>query len=622
MPKPPKRLNNTDKFSTFLVDNRQGDNRFLWKTEANLRRNLVLYQKYNPLFAELFIEPDRESEISQFWLNLALNDTPTAQDWEPPNRKFMALKHLAAYLDESCYWSVKEVCGNYSRPWEDYFAIARDSFHNPVRFTNILQNYNPDRGANLVTYINRALTNIIKDEAQVKKFSPWRLLAQKTDQKLTEALKANGEKEPYISLVLVARNFFKKVYHTKRTQNPNFVPGKRWLEPTPEDFDEVANIYNQYRLLPAAPHAVSVNGITVTGATIKNWMETCITALQNQLKSIPEDSLESLIDAQRESEFKQLYSSDPSGYQDLSLSEQLEEKESLIVKEVKDNSNQERQKINAIFEEQIRSIQAKVEKEIQRGKLRTLHKKIPLLRYGLGFKQQPIACILGINQSNIYHHISGYYEQPLIKALAGIYAETQWVETYVSQWLIKDFAAPLNSDYIQAALVENFGKFPSEYREVLQLRFGYKLTEQQISQRLSLTELAVQERIRNAQTCLEAELIKNLETWRKDLVESWLGKFYQSQVYAVLEAAIANFPHDLQNLVKYRYRLEFTDAQTANQLQCDENQVSEGIYLVKIQLQNALVKWLQANLDIVLERSAEFSRISQVVEAWLNNLYK
>lgn len=237
MPKPPERLNNTDKFSTFIVvDNRQGDRVLQWQTQANLRRNLALYQKYNPQFAALFIDQAQDSEVAQFWLNLALNDAPPAQDWEPANRKLLALEHLAAYLDKICYWAAKNVCGNYSdRPWEkweDYFAIARNSFYNPDKFINFLQKYNPDRGANLETYMKGVLTNTIKDKAQVDKFSIWRSLYKKTDEKLRAALKANGNIEPHISLVIFAHTYFKKVYRINRTQNPHYVPGEKWLEPT------------------------------------------------------------------------------------------------------------------------------------------------------------------------------------------------------------------------------------------------------------------------------------------------------------------------------------------------------------------------------------------------------
>src|SRR4028118_1111903 len=108
----------------------------------------------------------------------------------------------------------------------------------------------------------------------------------------------------------------------------------------------------------------------------------------------------------------------------------------------------------------------------------------------------------------------------------------QWVTDYVFEWLHKNFRAPLHSDLIQVALVQAIKELESEEQEVLHLRYGQQIAEEKIATELGIDLLAVSTIISQAQQKLQANLIKVLNTWVKEYVETWLVKFYKALISA------------------------------------------------------------------------------------------
>jgi hypothetical protein len=105
----------------------------------------------------------------------------------------------------------------------------------------------------------------------------------------------------------------------------------------------------------------------------------------------------------------------------------------------------------------------------------------------------------------------------------------------VVTWLQKNFRAPLRSDLIQAALVQATKELDSKEQEVLHLRYGQQIAEENIASQLDMNLLEVTDTISQAQHKLQAKLIKNLNIWQKELVTNWLKKFYQAQILAVCQ---------------------------------------------------------------------------------------
>ncbi|MBD2183694.1 hypothetical protein H6S82_11285 [Planktothrix sp. FACHB-1355] len=601
IPRLPERPNNIDKFCTYLcIVERNGRMAIEWKDRLYLKRNLELYAAKAPEFANLCRQQDKGRGMALFWMNVALNE---------PHSAMLALEHLAAYFEASCYQAAKNVWQKSSdRPWEEYLDIARFMIYHKENFLKVLEKYDLERKVNLDTYIHEVLIKTIKSEAAVGRFSPWRLLYKKSEDELKEALKKDGQREPQISKFIFARKYFKKVYLINTVQNPARLVGQKYPAPDAEDFNEIAKCYNAEKLLPSAPHEVSASPGTVTGEQIKEWMELCIKALQRYCSnSINPVSIEVLNEYGTEIKNED---SDPSN--------DAEWQSFWDAVESGDAVN----RTDAAFREEMANIKVLVEKGIQQGKLQTSHQKIPLLYYGVGLTQTLIGKRLGINQTNIGRHLCKYYEMHLLKKLGEISQPTEWVKPYVSGWLVKDYTSPRHSDLIQAALVEALKKFIPEYREILQLRYGENLTERQISARLCINEAEVKQRICKAQCCLESDLLQVIAQWQDKYVKSWLYRFYKLTVYSVLESGLINLSEECQDVVIYSYCQRRNEQQTAKQLNLAEHQVKEKLCLAQMQLRDTVVDWVQENLDISLDREAELSKVNIILQEWLQNLYK
>ncbi|MCL1463897.1 sigma factor-like helix-turn-helix DNA-binding protein [Argonema galeatum] len=601
IPRLPERSNNIDRFSMYLMlDNCNGRMVIQWKCRLHLKRNLELYEAEDPQFAKLCRQQDKGRGIAEYWVKVVQSATG-----EIKSRK-LALEHLAAYFESTCYQAAKKVRSQSSdRAWDEYLYIARKMVYNFDNFAQVLERYDDSQRANLDTYIQDILEKTIKSEVTVGKFSRWRLLYKKPDKDLKEALEITKYGQLQVSQYLFARKYFKQVYLINKVQNPSRQAGQKWPLPDLADFNEAAKYYNAEKSLPSAPHEVSASSGMVTGEQIKQWMESCIEALQKySVNSIDAVSIEFLNESGIEIKAEESNEVDSHSFWDAVDSEDLINR------------------TDVAFREEIENIKAKVDLRIQQRKLQIHHKKIPNIYYGVGLSQTQIANILGITQGNIARHINSYYEVPLLEKLAAISQANKWVNPSVSRWLVKDYASPLHSDLIQATLVEAINKLTPEYREVLQLRYGHNLTEKQISARYCIMEVEVNQRINEAQICLESALLKVIEEWLDKYVKSWLYRFYKLSIYSALNSALANLSNDCKEVVNYRYYLRRTEEQTAVQLNLNENQVNERVYLAKIELRDSLLKWIIGNLDVSLEKESELAKVNILVQEWLQILYK
>jgi RNA polymerase sigma factor (sigma-70 family) len=504
IPRLPERRDNAENFFTYLiVATRNGRPIIQWQNHAELKRNFELYQECNQTFSQLCSQPNQTKNIAEFWRQIAIEPSLSVQDWEPENRKTLALQHLASYFEKDCYYAAIKVGSKSSDCfWEEYLYCARVFICNYENFIKLLQSYNVSYPASLDTYIQQSLIKNI--QASISKFSRWRLLTHESDKYLREALQRAGNQEPNISQFIFARKYFKQVYLFNKVNNPAIrKPGQKWPNADREDFHAAAECYNAEKSLPSAPHEVSA-GLSINGEQMQAWMKICIAALQHYPKSINSQySIEALQEQ---------------GYEEFLDKSQLE---NANIAKAKNSGTAVRKLLNrtdSAFRKQLES-------------LKPDQHKILLLYYGAGFKQKQLAIQLNLNQSSISRRLDALKIQ-LLQTMVEMSQPHQWVADYVVEWLQKKFRAPLHSDLIQVALVQAIKELESEEQEVLRLRYGQQVAEDKIATELGIDLLAVSAITSQAQQKLQGNLIKVLNTWVQEYVEKWLVKFYQAQILA------------------------------------------------------------------------------------------
>ncbi len=518
----PKRENNLNKFSTYIVISHQNNRLALqWKHQPSLQRNLKLYEEKHYCFSNLFCQQDKEIGVAHFWREVALNESQLIADWEPSHKTQLAYEHLASYFEERCYWTAKDLCKDRNaNSWEEYLCIARLLVYNPLKLSEILVKYNP-QNANLDTYITNTLTNHIKSSAEVSRFSRWRLLYTKSDKELIEALKVVGIVAPEICQIIFARKLFKQVYLINKVKNPARSKGKKWIDPDQKYFEESAVFYNAKKVLPSAPHEVSAS-TKVTAKQIQDWMEICIKALENYPRSIlPKFSLDALqsdgMIAKSELEVLEIE------WSGISSTEETTEQGFLV------------DKANSVLSKQLQAMKPD-------------EQKILLLYYGEGLNQKQLADRLGINQSTISRYLTKFTIK-LLSTLAEISQPQEWVIQYVERWLKREYHAPIHSDLIQATLVSAIKKLANEERDILQLYYGQRMDENKIADYLSINMDEITMRLTKARNLLQDNLMHEINIWIKEYLEKWLSNYYKSLVNLVLKTEAINKEINLEEKI-------------------------------------------------------------------------
>jgi RNA polymerase sigma factor (sigma-70 family) len=505
IPRLPERQNYTDEFCTYLMVNTSKNAQIIeWQNQNRLRTNFNLYQQHNPEFAQLCSQPNHSKNLALYWKKIAIDSASIPQEWEPKNRQKLALEHLVCYLEKNCYYAAKEVSKNsQEEPWDEYLSSARIFIYKPKNLCHVLQSYDCDQ-ASLNTYIQAALIQYIRDQMSVGKFSPWRLLVEKSEKELRKALENSAIQESTITKCIFASKYFKKVYRLNKVYNPAVRKrGEKWHNADTEDFWQATEYYNAEKALSNAPHEVSA-GSNINQEQMQAWMEFCIKALQNYQNPINNKiSWES----HQEKGDENLSQSDTEEFFDIEADENTEE------------NGRKSQQIHSVFRKQI--------EEFKPDQHKTL-----LLYYGCGIKQTQLEIKLGISQSAISRRLNTI-KTKLIKTMAEMSQPEAWPEKYVLQWLHKNFRDPLHSDLIHAALVEAVKKLESQEKTVFHLHYGQELNVERIAIMLSMNNLEVNAILSKSQQHLQSKLIAKLENWERDYVEKWLLRFYQSQVRAV-----------------------------------------------------------------------------------------
>jgi RNA polymerase sigma factor (sigma-70 family) len=234
----------TKMFSTFL---KLDAGRFSdWIRDPNLHRNIQNHlERY----------PDK-SDSEEFWV----------KHWhglwkEPISEADLAKMHLFAYLQEPMYWAATQMLKKFTssqRHLEDYF---QDSTH---YLQTVLKKFDPKSGE-LKGFAGTVLLNSlradIRGHGEASLCTVWALLRKVAKKHLVEALRQEGFSKPLIDQYCLAWKCFKEVYVPVQLGGTH-----RLSEPSPEQWEEITNLYNQERfnLAPRSP--------ACTAIAIQQWL--------------------------------------------------------------------------------------------------------------------------------------------------------------------------------------------------------------------------------------------------------------------------------------------------------------------------------------------------------------
>ena len=186
----------------------------------------------------------------------------------------LAKGHLAAYLQEVCFWSATKTITGFSTSQynvSECFQVAI------ARIDKVLEGFDRERGFNLKSYASITFANLIRELLRQKKeidiCSDWSLLRKMSHKRMVEALANAGLNSATIEQYVLAWNCFKTIYVPERASATRKLP-----KPEPETWSAIAKLYNQERHLQLASPVDSV-----TNENLERWMLICVKAVRAYL---------------------------------------------------------------------------------------------------------------------------------------------------------------------------------------------------------------------------------------------------------------------------------------------------------------------------------------------------
>lgn len=219
-----------DLFSTFAF--LDGDRICQWLPDARLRRNMQHCLK-DPNAPDLSVA---ETAWSLYWYKVWQSQISEAKSPVPPSQQ-----HLAAYLQEPCYWTARTAAQRFPQlefSLSDYFQIVSSE---TVR---VLKAFNPQFGTNLKSYASLVLNSVIKDYLRQRRAidicSDWLLLRKSSHKRIIEVLTQAGINSDEVEQYTFAWICFKTI--SIPTVNPRSNSEKEDTKWT-----AIADLYNSKR---------------------------------------------------------------------------------------------------------------------------------------------------------------------------------------------------------------------------------------------------------------------------------------------------------------------------------------------------------------------------------------
>ena len=539
-------------------------------------------------------------------------------DSKSESERQLAHLHLVAYFDLARCHFVQQFSRKFPFPTATcikFFDLTSDFLYNREKLKKCVKGYNSQdaSGANLKTYLQGALRNIILDQINCE--SPWHLLCDvdlssrrkfnNDKQKLREALLRYGIIEPNITQYIFAWQYFVPIYKNNIVHNPNTRNARRWPEPELPDFEETARDYNSNRFQPDAPLQVS-SSPEVTPEMMKKWMNICIEALQRYPR---------LVEISRDADsYEKQYEPSVNPWEPLELEE---------------NPVDFLQQADLVFREEIQRINNSLEKirsKIPQG----VRKAVMPLCYPHEFSllvQEQFASKVGINQGTVARYISNIYKTPLLSRFETLITETMkttpqvWAQRYVEKFLEERFSNPSRADFIEGALMDSIETLDNSKQTILRLRYGQRMNVEEIADYLRKVKIAesaeLTQELNAAKNELQEAVINQINNLKLDCVHSWLKRYYQQLVHIQLLEAFKKLEISIQELLQLQYCQRIAEQQLVI-LRPNRN-VKQALSNAKQQLQSSLIQWVYEAFNLSLDTEKE--QVSEVVEVWLKTLY-
>ncbi len=242
-------------FSAFLYfeNDRVGG----WATDSSLQRSMR---------SRLALVGDRQTSPkfwALYWYRVWCHESSA-----------IAKNHLAAYLQETCYWAAQKLAINVSsrQSIADFFQVAI------VKVDRILHGYNSQAGTELSNYASLAFTNAIKDtlrqRQEVEICTDWALLHKVSHKRLREALQNLGLNPAQIDPHLLAWQCFKTIY----APTVDTGASRKLAPPEPAIADRIAELYNAERV-----HQIATLPQAGDRALVTHWLTTAAAAVRTYL---------------------------------------------------------------------------------------------------------------------------------------------------------------------------------------------------------------------------------------------------------------------------------------------------------------------------------------------------
>ncbi len=371
-----------DLFSTFAF--LEGDRVQQWIAEPRLRRNI---QKSitDPNAPESQGEGRSEKAWSLYWYKIwqASQDSPRTNS--PPQTKLpLSEQHLAAYLQEPCYWTAYKTAQRFSQleySLADYFQVISSETH------RILKGFNPSFGTNLKSYAPIVLTNFLKDYLRQRRAidvcSDWAILRKVSQKRVKEVLLNTGISPQELEQYSFAWTCFKTICV------PSSTASEKISQPPKAQWEAIANLYNSRQQL-------SPNSPTLTPEQIEGRM----TKLTRWIREYLYPTVDSLNKNKPGQETGELQD-------DLSNSEGL----SLLEVAIETETQQERQKARTQLQDTLTQALEAQDETAQR---------ILQLFYRENLSQQELAARMEMSQPTVSRRLKKAEEALLSKLLENV----------------------------------------------------------------------------------------------------------------------------------------------------------------------------------------------------------
>lgn len=376
-------------FSTFLQFN--ADRFSGWATEPRLRRSMQSCLTRSP-------QPETEENFWALYWYKVWQAQPTG----------IAGVHLAAYLQEACYWAAQKTMTGFSstqHTLSDCFQIVI------ARLDKVLKGFNSQQGFSLKNYASAIFTSVIKEalrqRQEVDICTDWALLRKLSHKRLEESLQNVGLSSETIASYLLAWNCFKTVYVPTTASATRQLP-----RPDRTTWEAIAQLYNAERR-----SRLHRPGPECRAETLEQWMVACAKAARSYLYP----TLTSINTPKPGQESGEWLDNLPE-LQGESLLTDL-----ITTEEVQSRQSQQAQ-MNAVLLAALEQLDLQTQQLLQ-------------LYYGQGLTQQQMALQLEMKQYTVSRRLTKF-RKSLLRALAQWSQETLHIS--LTSDVIKDISAVLD----------------------------------------------------------------------------------------------------------------------------------------------------------------------------------